>query len=77
MLATPAIYKDPGTYSGKLQTLHRLNPISGLIGSFRDACIGKPIDLIQLAMSAAIASALFLCGCWYFRRLERRFADVI
>jgi len=77
MLATPAIYKDPATFSTKLQLLHKINPISGLIATFRDACVGKQLDLRQLATSAIIAAVLFLIGCAYFRRLERRFADVI
>jgi lipopolysaccharide transport system permease protein len=77
MLATPAIYKDPKTFSDKLKLLHHINPISGLIGTFRDACVGNSVDLPQLAMSAVVSVVLFLCGCWYFRRLERRFADVI
>lgn len=77
MLATPAIYKDPKTFSDKLMWLHHINPISGLIGSFRDACVGNQVDLKQLGMSAMIAGVLFLVGCAYFRRLEKRFADVI
>lgn len=77
MLATPAIYKDPRTFSTNLMWLHHINPISGLIGSFRDACVGNQVDLKQLGMSAFIAAVLFMVGCAYFRRLEKRFADVI
>jgi lipopolysaccharide transport system permease protein len=77
MLGTPAIYFPPEQMGSKLLIAHYWNPISGLIGAFRNACLNKPVDMGHLALSGLVAVALFLCGCWYFRRLERRFADVI
>jgi hypothetical protein len=35
------------------------------------------VDWYALGVSGAVAIALFAAGCFYFRRVERTFADVI
>jgi ABC-type polysaccharide/polyol phosphate export permease len=37
----------------------------------------QPIDWSLLALSALIIVALFLGGLYYFRRMEKVFADVV
>ncbi|MGV3721639.1 MAG: ABC transporter permease [Actinomycetota bacterium] len=54
-----------------------LNPMTGFIGGFRAAFLGRPIEWTHLLISAAIAIAVFLIGATYFRSVERRFADII
>ena len=54
-----------------------LNPAYGLIAAFRAAVLGGPVDLYALGVSLAVAVALFVSGAFYFRRVERGFADVI
>lgn len=77
MFATPAVYMQPDDAALSLQSVLVLNPMVGLIAGFRAACLGGPIDYVQLAVSSALAVLMFLAGCLIFRRLERRFADVI
>lgn len=57
--------------------LYALNPMVGIIDGFRWAILGAPLDGRILSISFAITVALLLLGVWYFRRTERRFADVI
>jgi lipopolysaccharide transport system permease protein len=78
MFATPCIYMQAENVIGpQWQPLLPLNPAYGLIVNFRQAVLGGPLDLYALAVSGAVSLALLLLGCFYFRRVERGFADVI
>jgi lipopolysaccharide transport system permease protein len=59
------------------QRLMYLNPMTGLVESFRSCFLGKPFDLVGLGISLATAIALFVVGIAYFEKVERRFADII
>jgi lipopolysaccharide transport system permease protein len=54
-----------------------LNPLTGLIGSFREAVLGGPLSFERLAWSSGGSLVLFAVGCLYFRRVEDSFADII
>ncbi len=53
------------------------NPLTPLVGAFRAAVLGGPIPWRSLAYSVATITATCVVGCFYFRRNERTFADVI
>lgn len=59
--------------------LYLVNPLVGVIDGFRWAILGAafPIDTRALASSAALTALALGWGVWYFRRVERGFADVI
>ena len=59
--------------------LYSLNPLVGIIDGFRWSILGgrTPIDQYFLATSVAITLASLVIGVWYFRRVERGFADII
>ncbi len=57
--------------------LLNLNPLTGLIGAHRSALLGLPLDAGALTAAAAVAPAVLALGVWNFRRMERRFADVV
>jgi lipopolysaccharide transport system permease protein len=59
--------------------LFSLNPMVGVIDGFRWALLGGEMELWwpSLMASVLVASVLCLSGIWYFRRVERTFADVI
>jgi homopolymeric O-antigen transport system permease protein len=61
------------------RTLYALNPLVGIIDGFRWAILNgsQPLDLRTLGLSAAMTIAVLFGGVWYFRRVERSFADVI
>jgi lipopolysaccharide transport system permease protein len=54
-----------------------LNPMFGLIDGCRSALLGTPWHLSSVAISTVSALALFAFGLFYFRKTERRFADII
>lgn len=66
-------------YSEQVRLLYSLNPMVGVIDGFRWAILGgeSQIYLPGFALSLALVILLLLSGIWYFRRMERTFADVI
>jgi lipopolysaccharide transport system permease protein len=61
-----------------VRTLYGLNPMTGVIEGFRWALLNTdtapgPIVLV----SALVALGLLVSGGFYFRRMERTFADVV
>lgn len=63
----------------KWRTLYSLNPMVGIIDGFRWSILGgrSLLDPTAVEISGAITISLLLLGVWYFRRMERSFADVI
>ncbi|GAB4578802.1 MAG: ABC transporter permease [Anaerolineales bacterium] len=58
--------------------LFALNPMTGVVEGFRWALLGmdQP-DFGLMAWSGGIAVALLISGLFYFRRMERTFADTV
>jgi lipopolysaccharide transport system permease protein len=60
------------------QSLLALNPMTGVIDGFRWAVLGRGLPHYQIYFeSFGIGLALMLSGLWYFKRVERYFADLI
>lgn len=59
--------------------LYSLNPMVGAIDGFRWCLLrgNPPLDALDLATSVGMALLLLASGLWYFRRMERSFADLI
>jgi ABC-type polysaccharide/polyol phosphate export permease len=47
----------------------------GIVTAYRSAILGLPWNFPALAISTASALGLFLFAIFYFRKIERRFAD--
>jgi lipopolysaccharide transport system permease protein len=60
----------------RYQWILALNPMVGIINGFRSAIFGAPWNFMTLGISTFVAVALFLFGLFYFRKTERRFADI-
>lgn len=77
MFLTPVIYPVsilPEKYSWILY----LNPMTGIIESYRAAILGyKAIPVFGLSLSIAITAFFFIAGAFFFRRVEKTFADVV
>ena len=59
--------------------LYSMNPLVGIIDGFRWSILGgqTPIDPQSLTVSIVVTAISVAIGIWYFRRVERGFADVI
>ncbi len=84
MWLTPVYYVSDQLRSkmGGWGWLVGLNPMAGVVEGFRWAMLGEaggiaPPDWSMMAVSFAVVLVLFVSGLYYFRRLERTFADVI
>lgn len=59
--------------------IYSLNPMVGVIDGFRWAILGGDSNLYLpgFTLSLALVALLLVTGIWYFRKVERTFADVI
>ena len=74
---TPIIY-GVTALKPSTQGLIALNPMAGVIDGFRWAVLGRGLPHYSVyAVSFGIALAVLVSGLWYFRRVERYFADLI
>jgi len=81
MFMTPVVYTTASVAHAKpawLQLLFSLNPLAGVTEGFRWALLGAaPPSPGVLASSLAMVCLLLLGGAFYFRRMERSFADLV
>jgi lipopolysaccharide transport system permease protein len=77
MFATPIAYPS-SLLDEPWRTLYGINPMAGVVEGFRWALLGTetapgPIIIV----SALVAVVLLVSGAFYFRRMEKTFADVV
>ncbi len=78
MFATPIVYPSSLIENETLRMVYALNPMVGVVDGFRWALLGTdtapgPIILV----SSLTAFLLLASGAFYFRRMEKTFADVV
>ncbi len=78
------LYISPVGFSSSIvpenwRLLYSLNPMVGVIDGFRWAILGGEsyLYLPGFILSLGLVALLFFSGIWYFRKMERQFADVI
>ena len=77
MFISPVIY-PVSMVKEKYQWLLALNPLGGIINAFRASLLGhKPIDWLLLSISTVTILILFISGLYFFRKMEKTFADVV
>jgi lipopolysaccharide transport system permease protein len=77
MLVTPVAYSAK-SIPEKWQFLYAVNPMVGVVEGFRWALLGaQPPPAATLWISAVISVVLLISGMYYFRRMERTFADMV
>jgi lipopolysaccharide transport system permease protein len=76
LFATPIVY--PSSLLGRRwHVVYGLNPMAGVVEGFRWALLGaNTAPGAMIAASSTAAVALLVSGAFYFRRMERTFADV-
>jgi lipopolysaccharide transport system permease protein len=76
MFATPVVYPS-SLLAEPWRTIYGLNPMVGVVEGFRWAMLGTAVPSRMLAVSALVSVLVFVSGAYYFRRVERTFADVV
>jgi lipopolysaccharide transport system permease protein len=77
MFVSPVIY-PVSIVDEKYRWILALNPMGGVINAYRASILGHmPIDWGLLGISTVIIMMIFLSGLYYFRRMEKIFADVV
>jgi lipopolysaccharide transport system permease protein len=77
------MFASPVAYSSRLldepwRTLYGLNPMVGVLDGFRWALLGvndAPGPIVYASSLAAVL--IFISGLYYFRRMEKTFADIV
>ncbi len=77
MFASPVVYAG-SIIPEKWRFLYFLNPVSGIIEGFRLSLLGSSsLNALTFAISSILTIIIFVSGAFYFKRVEKEFADVI
>ena len=77
MFATPVAY-PASLLHGSWRILYALNPMVGVVEGLRWAVVGaKSQPGLEILVSVVAAPCLLITGSFYFRRMERTFADIV
>ena len=77
LFATPIAYPS-SLLSEPWRTIYGLNPMVGVVEGFRWALLGVTIAPgPMLGVSTLVALGMLVSGAYYFRRMEKTFADIV
>src|SRR6185436_1738530 len=76
MFASPVMYPS-SIVPAKYQWIFKLNPLTGILDSFRSSLFGQRVDWAALGISTAFTVGLLVYSAYSFRRMEKSFADVV
>jgi len=79
------MFVSPVLYSSRLvrdawprgYRFYQLNPLAGIVDGFRSALFGREFDWTALGVTTVITLVMLVGSAYFFRRIERGFADVI
>ena len=74
---SPITYPTSLIPTGWVSVVYNLNPMTGVIGGFRWALLGQQAPNGMFWLSCLMSLVVFVGGLFYFRRMERVFADVV
>jgi len=77
LFATPIAYPS-SLVPEQWRALYGLNPMAGVVEGFRWALLGtEKTPVALLTVSVFVTLVILLSGLYYFRRMERSFADMV
>lgn len=76
MFASPVVYAA-SMIPAKYQFLYGLNPMAGVIEGFRWSLLGTDSPGMIILASIIVSVVLLVSGAFYFRRMEKTFADEV
>ena len=77
MFSTPIVYPS-SLLQGTWRTIYGLNPMVGVVEGFRWTLLGSTsAPGLMLVLSSVVALLILVGGAFYFRHMEKTFADVV
>jgi lipopolysaccharide transport system permease protein len=76
MFATPIAYPASLLHE-PWRTVYGLNPMVGVVEGFRWTLLGTKPPGSEIIASSVAAILILIGGAFYFRRMERTFADIV
>lgn len=77
LFATPIAYPS-SLLAPRWQALYAINPMTGVVEGFRWALLGaNTAPGLMIGVSSATALVVLVAGAFYFRSVERTFADLV
>jgi len=77
LFVTPVVYSS-SLVPEKWQVVYAINPMVGVIEGFRWALLGKSLPPgPMLIVSVVTTTVLLVGGLFYFRRMEKTYADIV
>jgi lipopolysaccharide transport system permease protein len=77
LFATPIAYPS-SLLPARWRVLYAINPMTGVVEGFRWSLLGtSTAPGVMVAVSAITAMVVLVGGAFYFRRVERTFADLV
>jgi len=77
MYATPIVYPITTIPEGTFRYIYSLNPMVGVVQGFRWSLFGGSPPDVTLLISSLAVLLLLVSGLFFFRRMEKTFADVV
>ncbi|MHB8117584.1 MAG: ABC transporter permease [Methanothrix sp.] len=76
------LYSSPVVYASSLvpekyRLIYGLNPMAGVIEGFRWALLGTEPPSSMIFVSVLMVALILISGAYYFKRMEKTFADVV
>jgi lipopolysaccharide transport system permease protein len=76
MFASPVLY-PLSSIPAQWRPLYLLNPVAGLVDTFRRSVLGLPLDVAALATAAIVTAVLLPVAYVVFKHVEATVADII
>jgi lipopolysaccharide transport system permease protein len=77
LFLSPVAYSS-GLVPARWRFLYGLNPMAGAIDGFRWALLGQGTFRLEVVLtSLGVVTTLFVSGAFYFRHMEKTFADLV
>jgi lipopolysaccharide transport system permease protein len=78
MFVSPVAYPMSLIEDEGLRVLYSVNPMVGVIEGFRWALLGTDtLSGASIGVGVLVALVLLVSGLWYFKHMEKTFADVV
>jgi len=77
MYASPIVYPIETIPAGIWRTIYGFNPMVGVIQGFRWALFNGAAPDLTMLVSIITVIVLFITGLFYFRKMEKTFADIV